>query len=88
MSIYARSVGLRIEALGDTWAVFSPRSGDSVQLNTEAAAVLETLADGPLDDRDVAHMLAAASGTDPDGVAEKLAELWPQLVAVGFVDKV
>jgi PqqD family protein of HPr-rel-A system len=87
LSAYARSVGLRIEGLGDTWAVFSPISGDTVQLNTEAAAVLESLADGPLDDSDVARMLATASGTEPDTVAAQLAELWPQLVAVGLLYK-
>ena len=87
LSIYARTAGLRIECLGDTWAVFSPRSGDTVQVNTEAAAVLESLADGPMDDAEIVRVLAAASGTEPDGVAEKLSELWPQLVAVGFVDK-
>ncbi|MCW5661993.1 MAG: HPr-rel-A system PqqD family peptide chaperone [Burkholderiaceae bacterium] len=78
---------MRIESLGDTWAVFSPRSGDTVQLNTEATAVLELLADGPLHDSEVVRMLAAVSGTEPAGIAAELSELWPQLVAVGFVDQ-
>lgn len=82
---YARSPGLRIESLGETWAVFCPRSGDTVQLNTEAAAVLEALADGPLDAEQVSRMMAVASGVEAAAISAQLAELWPQLLALGFV---
>lgn len=82
---YARSEGLRLESLGETWAVFSPRSGDTLQLNTEAAAVLEVLAEGPFEMAEVTRQLAEASDTDVVRVAAQLDELWPQLIALGFV---
>jgi len=85
---YARSHGLRLESLGDTWAAFSARSGDTLQLNNEAAAVLEVLAQGASSARDVAESLAQETSTDPELVAARLDELWPELLSLGFVDEV
>jgi PqqD family protein of HPr-rel-A system len=85
---YARSPGLRLESLGDAWAAFSARSGDTLQLNNEAAAVLEVLAQGPLSLGELAESLAQASETDPALVVARLDELWPQLLSIGFVDEV
>lgn len=86
MTRYSRRAGLRLESLGETWAAFSPSSGDTLQLNNEAAAVLECLADGPLDPDSIATLIGEASGTDPEQVAAQLDQLWPQLRSLGFVD--
>jgi len=85
---YSRSAGLRLEGLDETWAAFSARSGDSLQLNAEAAAVLELLTDGALAEEDVAVLLAEASGTNRDLVAAQLRDLWPQLVVLGLIEQV
>lgn len=86
MTTYARSAGLKVASLGDTWAIYSARSGDTVQLNNEAATVLEVLGDSELDDQSAAALIAEAAGVDTARVAEQLRDLWPQLVALGFVD--
>jgi PqqD family protein of HPr-rel-A system len=87
LSTYARSAGLKVANLGDSWAVFCSRSGDTVQLNNEAAVVLEVLGESVLDERSVAAQIAEAAGVDVEQVAVQLSELWPQLLALGFVDE-
>lgn len=86
MTIYARATGLKMESLGDSWAVYSARSGDTVQLNNEAAAVLEMIGESGLDGSAVTALISKEACVDAAQVAEQLVELWPQLVALGFVD--
>lgn len=87
MTIYARATGLKMESLGDSWAVYSARSGDTVQLNNEAAAVVEMLGEAALDEKAIAALVAEEAGVDAQQVADQLRDLWPQLVALGFVDQ-
>lgn len=79
------SAGLRIEPLGDSWAVYCAQSGESLQLNTEAAAVLEVLAEGPQRADEVHRTLARDSETPLETVAERMRDVWPELLANGLV---
>lgn len=49
----------RIEAVGASWAAFSPLSGETLILNDEAAAILEVLQAGAADERAIATQLSA-----------------------------
>ena len=82
------SAGLRIEPLGDSWAAYCAQSGESLQLNTEAAAVLEVLAEGPRDADDVHRTLAQDSETPLAIVAERMGDVWSELLANGLVVEV
>jgi PqqD family protein of HPr-rel-A system len=86
LTIYARATGLKLASLGDTWVVFNDRSGETVQLNNEAAAVLEVLGESGLDELVVSALISKEAGVNATQVADQLVELWPQLVALGFVD--
>ncbi len=82
------SAGLRIEPLGDSWAAYCARSGESLQLNTEAAAVLEVLAEGPQAADEVHRTLALDSHTPLDIVTERMRDVWSELLANGLVVEV
>ncbi len=82
------SAGLRIEPFGDSWAAYCARSGESLQLNTEAAAVLEVLAEGPQDADAVHRILASDSETPLEIVRERMHDVWSELLANGLVVEV
>ncbi|MGE5168823.1 MAG: HPr-rel-A system PqqD family peptide chaperone [Rudaea sp.] len=82
---YRLADGIRLEPLGNTWATYSAASGDTVLLNTEAAAILELLEDGPKDAAYVAAALAASTATDLVEMNEKLRFAWDQLLSAGLV---
>lgn len=86
MTTYARAAGLKLASLGDSWVVYCDRSGDTVQLNNEAAAVLEVIGESGLDEAAITALISKEAGVDAAQVADQLVELWPQLVALGFVD--
>lgn len=79
------SDGVRLEPFDGVWAAFSPLSGETMLLNTEAAAVLELLASGPADAAQIAQALAEDSGTELKQVNEALRHVWDQLLATGLV---
>ncbi len=83
--LYRLSDGFRIEPLGNAWASFSALSGETVLLNTEAAAILESLASGPADEAQVAGTLANDAQTDVAKVSDALRHVWDQLVAAGLL---
>lgn len=56
--------GVRCTDLGAMWAVFSPLSGQTLMLNTEAVAILEVLRDQPGGLTDVCRALAADGERD------------------------
>ena len=85
---YVCSPGLRIEPLGESWAVYCAQSGESLQLNTEAAAILEVLAEGPQDAEGVHRALAHDSQTPLDIVAERMRDVWSELLTNGLVIEV
>lgn len=84
--LYGRVSGVHIEPLGDSWAAFSGLSGETMLLNTEAAAVVELLASGPLDETQVAETLAADTGADLPEVNEALRHIWGTLVGAGLIE--
>lgn len=76
---------LRLEELGDAWVAFSPLSGETQRLNPEAAAVLDLLAAGPMDEADLCAALAAETGGDSAEIHTVLRGVWPALVAAGLI---
>lgn len=76
---------MRLEELGDRWAAFSAVSGETHQLNDEAAAVLECLAAGPMTDADLCAALAADTGLDAAAIDTVLRDTWPTLEAAGLI---
>ena len=83
--LYCMAAASRLEPLGDAWVAYSALSGDTLQLNAEAAAVLELLAEGPMDDLAVCRALAVDTQTDPVAVEEAIRHVWDQLVLAGLV---
>lgn len=79
--------GIRLEALDNVWASFSPLSGETQVLNTEAAAVLELLASGGACEDEVATALADDAAVEPAAVNEALRHIWEQLTAAGLVER-
>jgi PqqD family protein of HPr-rel-A system len=82
---YRLAHGVQVEPLGETWAAFSRVSGDTLQLNTEAAAILELLASGPMDAAAVCDALAGDTQADPAEVREAVRHVWDQLILAGLV---
>jgi hypothetical protein len=67
------------------WAAFSPVSGESLLLNTEAAAMLEILGDGPVTVAGLVAVLASEIEVPLEEVASSVSRIWPQLFTAGFV---
>lgn len=84
--MYRIAPGVVMEALGESWAVFSPASGETLLLNAEAAAVLEVLQDGARDSGQVCAVLAEESGCSVDTLSNSLRDLWPQLSTAGLIE--
>jgi hypothetical protein len=82
---YSLAGGARVESLAETWAAFSPLSGDTLQLNTEAVAILELLAQGPMEDIAVCDALAGDTQSDVAEIAEAIRHVWAQLILAGLV---
>jgi hypothetical protein len=85
VSRYAVDASLRLEALGNGWVAYSPQSGETLVLNTEAAAVLEVLHEGSQDELGVACALAAQSEIPVELVCERLRDSWSELVSAGLI---
>lgn len=84
--MYRLAEGVRIAPLDSAWATFSAVAGDTLMLNTEAAAILELLADGPADVAQVAQTMADESGSDVVEVSTALLHVWEQLLSAGLVE--
>ena len=85
---YTLARGTRLESLGDSWAAYSQLSGETLLLNTEAAAVLECLAASAADESEVAATLAADTGACAADVNEVLRHVWEQLTGAGLIEAV
>ena len=77
--------GVRLEALGQDWVAFSALSGETHQLNPEAAAVLELLAAGPLSESALCAALAADTGVDATEIQILLRDAWSMLESAGLI---
>lgn len=84
--VYRLAEGVRIASLDNAWAAFSALSGDTLMLNTEAAAILELLAEGPADAVQVAQAMADETGSGVAEVGIALLHVWQQLLAAGLVE--
>jgi PqqD family protein of HPr-rel-A system len=78
--------GVRLKDFGETWSVFSPLSGQTLLLNTEAAALLEVLSEQPGDLARVCQTLAMHTGQDARTLADRCREVWPQLLDAGLIE--
>jgi PqqD family protein of HPr-rel-A system len=85
---YSLGNGVRVESLSQTWVAFSPRSGDTLQLNDEAVAILELLASEPMDEGKVCKELAEDSHTDVAVISVAIRHAWEQLLQAGLVQRV
>lgn len=85
MMRYRLSPGTMIEPLQEGWAAFSPASGDTLLLNTEAAAILEVLAQGPADTASVCRALAIDAGIEESSIGQALRHAWDSLVSGGLI---
>jgi len=78
--------GVRVEAVGEQWAAWSPASGETHLLNDESAAVLELLAEaGPLSTLDAAQRLAQETSIDILQLQAGVELAWLPLEWAGFV---
>lgn len=82
---YARVPDIRIEAIGDLWAAFSPASGETMLLNDTCAAILEILSHGPTDEAGICAAIATDSGLAEPEVASRLADSWRGLIDAGLL---
>jgi PqqD family protein of HPr-rel-A system len=77
---------MRLEVLDESWAVWSSLSGETLQLNPEAASVLELLIEGQADPAQIAATLAADIGLSTDEVVGSLDPIWRQLIDAGLIE--
>jgi PqqD family protein of HPr-rel-A system len=77
--------GARVEDLCAAWVAFSPLSGETLQLNTEAAAILELLDRSPMGVDSICEALASDSQTDLAAVTGAVHHVWEQLLLAGLV---
>ncbi|NJN00400.1 MAG: HPr-rel-A system PqqD family peptide chaperone [Aquincola sp.] len=84
-AVYARAPGLRVEPIGQGWAAFSPRSGETVLLNDEAAALLEVLADKPASLDTLCATVAHDTALTAPEIRSRVDESWQQFVHAGLV---
>ncbi len=85
--MYRLSPGVRLQPLQDTWAAWSPLSGETLQLNPEAAAVLELLAEGQHDPVQIASTLAEDTALPMQQIIDSLQPVWQQLCAAGLIER-
>lgn len=77
--------GVRCTDLGAIWAVYSPLSGQTLMLNTEAVAMLEVLQDQPGDLVSVCKALAADGHHESAALEASCRGAWVQLVDSGLL---
>lgn len=80
--------GTQSTDLGPVWAVYSPLSGQTLMLNTEAVAMLEVLRDAPGDLASVCSILAADGQHDACDIEARCSGAWQQLLDAGLLETV
>jgi len=78
--------GVRSTDLGPVWAVYSPLSGQTLVLNTEAVAMLEVLRDEPGDLAHVCSILAADGQHDAAELEALCGAAWRHLLDAGLLE--
>lgn len=79
--------GIAVEAIGEGWAAFSPLSGETVVLNNEAAAVLESLQQSAHSVGDVVAMIASDTGMAAGELVSLVDDAVSQLADAGLVER-
>jgi PqqD family protein of HPr-rel-A system len=74
-----------MQPLADRWAAYSDASGETLLLNTEAAAVLELLADGQMTASAICRCLAQDADMPIHSVAKAMCDVWSQLLEAGLI---
>ena len=82
---FSRVVGLELVSLGEVWAAFSPASAETILLNNESAAILETLVDGDLDMLTITNVLSRDCGLSEVELLPIIQAHCPRLVESGFL---
>jgi len=78
--------GVRAIDLGPVWAVYSPLSGQTLILNTEAVAILEVLREEPGDLAHVCNSLAGDGQHDAGEIEARCHGAWKQLIDAGLLE--
>ena len=78
--------GVRMTDLGALWGVYSPLSGQTLVLNTEAVAMLEVLRDEPGDLAIVCRALALDAGLGPKDIEDRCRGVWQDLLDAGLLE--
>lgn len=68
------------------WAVYSPLSGQTLMLNTEAVAILEVLRDRPGTLFDACKALSSRAGRDAGDLEQLCLDAWSTLLDVGLLE--
>lgn len=79
-------LGVRLTELGQLWSAFSPLSGQTVLLNTEAVAMLDVLRESPGDLPQVCQTLAMDTDLDASELEDRCRGVWQQLLDAGLLE--
>lgn len=86
MPRYAVVPGIRLEAVGSSWAAYSPLSGETHLLNAESAVILDLLREaGPASAADLSQRLAEDVDTPVDLVRQAVELSWMPMRVAGLV---
>ncbi len=80
------SAGVRVTDLGALWAVFSPLSGQTLFLNTEAVAILEILRERCCGFAEVCQTLSMDTGLSAEEMQDRCRHAWQQLLDAGLLE--
>jgi len=72
--------------LGTMWAAYSPLSGQTLMLNTEAVAILEILRERPGTLVEVCRVLASEGGHSAAELETLCRDAWSNLLEVGLLE--
>lgn len=77
--------GVLLEPLGAVWACFSPANGQTLLLNTEAAAFLEVLLEMPRSIAEIDAVMSADGGVPLGSITSILEDTAVDLEATGLI---
>ena len=87
--LYQIVPGVRVEAVGEQWAAWSPANGETHLLNDESAAILELLVEfGPLGTDEAARLLARETGLEFQHLQAGIDLAWLPLEWAGFLRRI
>ena len=81
----APSSALQVEPLGEAWVAYCARSGETLMLSNDSAAIIEVLRESAASADDVCRTLAAESGVNIDELQLRLSDAWAHLLDTGVI---